>query len=69
MPGALLHRPVRGALTVPERAADGLTFTEERRRIDCIELLRRKGYPQRAHSTSEERHPKYFSYLNSACLR
>ena len=23
----------------------GLTFTEEKRRIDCIELLRRKGYP------------------------
>ena len=45
MPGALLHCPVRGALTVPERAADGLAFTEEKRRIDCIELLRRKGYP------------------------
>ena len=45
MPGALLRCPVRGALTVPERAADGLTFTEEKRRIDCIELLRRKGYP------------------------
>ena len=45
MPGALLRCPVRGALTVPERAANGLTFTEEKRRIDCIELLRRKGYP------------------------
>ena len=45
MPGALLHCPVRGALTVPEHAADGLTFTEEKRRIDCIDLLRRKGYP------------------------
>ena len=40
-----MHCPVRGALSVPERAADGLTFTEEKRRIDCIELLRRKGYP------------------------
>ena len=30
MPGALLRCPVRGALTVPERAADGLTFTEKR---------------------------------------
>ena len=45
MPGALLNCPVRGALNVPERAADGLTFTEEKRRIDCIDLLRRKGYP------------------------
>ena len=46
MPGALLHCPVRGTLTVPERAADGLTFTEEKRRIDCINLLLSKGYPQ-----------------------
>ena len=46
MPGALLHCPVRGTLTVPERAADDLTFTEEKRRIDCINLLLRKGYPQ-----------------------
>ena len=45
MPGALLNCPVRGALTVKERAADALTFTEEKRRIDCIGLLRRKGYP------------------------
>ena len=45
MPGALLRCPVRGTLSVPERAKDGLTFTEEKRRIDCIELLRRKGYP------------------------
>ena len=46
MPGALLHCPVRGTLTVREKAADGLTFTEEKRRIDCINLLLRKGYPQ-----------------------
>ena len=46
MPGALLHCPVRGTLNVPERAADGLTFTEEKRRIDCINLLLRKGYPE-----------------------
>ena len=45
MPGALLHCPVRGTLTVPEGAADELTFTEEKRRIDCINLLLRKGYP------------------------
>ena len=44
MPGALLHCPVRGSLNVPERAADGLTFTEEKRRIDCINLLLQKGY-------------------------
>jgi type I restriction enzyme M protein len=46
MPGALLHCPVRGTLTVREKAADGLTFTEEKQRIDCINLLLRKGYPQ-----------------------
>ena len=46
MPGALLHCPIRGTLNVPERAADGLTFTEEKRRIDCINLLLRKGYPE-----------------------
>ena len=46
MPGALLHCPVRGTLNVPEKATDGLTFTEEKRRIDCINLLLRKGYPQ-----------------------
>ncbi|MCY3647645.1 MAG: N-6 DNA methylase [Chloroflexi bacterium] len=45
MPGALLHCPIRGTLTVPERAADELTFTEEKRRIDCINLLLSKGYP------------------------
>lgn len=45
MPGALLHCPVRGTLTVPERAANGLTFTEEKRRVDCINLLLSKGYP------------------------
>jgi type I restriction enzyme M protein len=45
MPGALLHCPIRGALTIPERAANGLTFTEEKRRIDCIRYLLAKGYP------------------------
>ena len=47
MPGALLHCPVRGSLNVPERAVDGLTFTEEKRRIDCINLLHMRGYPLR----------------------
>ena len=46
MPGALLYCPVRGTLNVPERAADGLAFTEEKRRIDCINLLLKKGYPE-----------------------
>ena len=46
MPSALLHCPVRGTLNVPERAADGLAFTEEKRRIDCINLLLNKGYPE-----------------------
>lgn len=45
MPGALLHCPIRGPLTIPERAADGLTYTEEKRRIDCIRFLLAKGYP------------------------
>lgn len=43
--GALLHCPIRGLLTVSERAADGLTYTEEKRRIDCIRFLLAKGYP------------------------
>lgn len=45
MPGAFLHCPIRGTLNVPERAADGLTYTEEKRRIDCIQFLLAKGYP------------------------
>ena len=45
MPGVLLHCPIRGTLNVPERASDGLTFTEEKRRVDCIKLLLSKNYP------------------------
>ncbi len=45
MLGTRLHCPIRGPLTVPERAADGLTFPEEKRRIDCIRFLLGKGYP------------------------
>lgn len=45
MTGALLHCPIRGQLTVPEKASDGITFTEEKRRIDCIKFLLQKGYP------------------------
>lgn len=45
MPGAMLHCPIRGPLNVSERAADGLIYTEEKRRIDCIRFLLEKGYP------------------------
>ncbi len=45
MPGEMLHCPIRGTLTVAEKAADGLTFSEEKRRIDCIRFLLEKGYP------------------------
>lgn len=43
--GELLHCPIRGAVIAPERAADGLIFSEEKRRIDCIKFLLAKGYP------------------------
>ncbi len=41
----LLKCPIRGDLLIPERAADGLTYSEEKRRIDCIRFLLDKGYP------------------------
>jgi len=41
----LLHCPIRGNLTVPIKAKDGLTYTEEKRRIDAIRFLLEKGYP------------------------
>lgn len=43
---ALLHCPIRGQLRTPQRAADGLTFTEEKRRIDAIRFLLQRDYPQ-----------------------
>lgn len=46
MPGAQLHCPIRGLLDATELAADGLHFTEEKRRIDCINFLLAKGYPK-----------------------
>ena len=46
MIGELLHCPIRGNLTVPMKAKDGLTYTEEKRRIDAIKYLLEKGYPQ-----------------------
>lgn len=45
MQGALLHCPIRGTLNVSERAADGLIYTEEKRRIDSIRFLLDKSYP------------------------
>ena len=41
-----LHCPIRGQLPTRQRAADGLTFTEEKRRIDAIRFLLQKDYPQ-----------------------
>ena len=41
-----LHCPIRGQLQVRQRAADGLTFTEEKRRIDAIKFLLQKDYPE-----------------------
>lgn len=40
-----LYCPVRGALKAKLKASDGFTFTEEKRRIECIHLLLSKGYP------------------------
>ena len=41
-----LFCPIRGALKAKLKAKDGLTFTEEKRRIDCINSLLAKGYPK-----------------------
>ena len=43
---ALLHCPIRGNLRVPQRAADQLTFTEEKQRIDAIRYLIQRHYPK-----------------------
>ena len=43
---ALLHCPIRGSLRVPQRASDGLTFTEEKQRIDAIRYLTQRQYPK-----------------------
>ena len=43
---ALLHCPIRGSLRVRQRAADNLTFTEEKQRIDAIRYLLQRRYPQ-----------------------
>ncbi|MEX6504694.1 HsdM family class I SAM-dependent methyltransferase [Pseudomonas zhanjiangensis] len=41
-----LFCPIRGALKAKLKAKDGLTFTEEKRRIECINFLLSKGYPE-----------------------
>ena len=41
-----LHCPIRGQLKSRQRATDGLTFTEEKRRIDAINFLLTKDYPE-----------------------
>ena len=47
MVAALLHCPIRGALTAPALAKDGLTPTEEARRIDFLHfLIEDRGYPR-----------------------
>lgn len=46
MEAALLHCPIRGSLRVNQRAADHLTFTEEKQRIDAIRYLIQRRYPK-----------------------
>lgn len=43
---ALLHCPIRGTLRVSQRAADQLTFTEEKQRIDAVRYLIQRQYPR-----------------------
>lgn len=43
---ALLHCPIRGGLNASALAADGLTTTEEARRIDCLNFLLDRDYPE-----------------------
>ena len=42
----LLTCPVRGPLTTAELASDGLTLTEEARRIELIRFLIDRDYPK-----------------------
>lgn len=41
-----LHCPIRGVLRVKQRAADSLTFTEEKQRIDALRYLLQRKYPR-----------------------
>jgi len=56
--GDELHCPIRGTLAVSAKAADGLTFTEEKRRIDCIRFLLEKGYPPSFFKIWDELHTR-----------
>lgn len=38
--------PIRGELSVPDKAKDRITFTEEYQRIECVKYLLRKKYPK-----------------------
>lgn len=42
----ILHCPIRGTLKIKAKAKDGLTFTEEKLRIDCIRHLLAAEYPK-----------------------
>jgi type I restriction enzyme M protein len=42
--GMKLICPIRGPLNVNERSKDGLSFTEERQRIELVRFLLSKGY-------------------------
>ena len=46
MEPAFLSCPIRGALKTKQRAADSLTFTEEKQRIDAIRYLLQRKYPK-----------------------
>jgi len=39
-----LFCPIRGELNVEEKARDGITFTEEYRRIELVKILLNLGY-------------------------
>jgi type I restriction enzyme M protein len=44
--GLTLTCPIRGPLKAPAKSADGLTPSEEARRIEAINFLLKKGYPK-----------------------
>ena len=41
-----LNCPIRGSLKITKRAKDGITFTEEYQRIECVKFLLSKNYPK-----------------------
>jgi len=43
----LLTCPIRGKLTARSLAKDGLTVTEEARRIECVRFLLKRGFPKK----------------------